>query len=97
MKILAAVLAGISGILVGGLTLGQTATGTSELKEFLYRIQPTRPAMLRSGATPQESAAVEAHFHYLKDLTAKGVVILAGRTLTDDESTFGIVIFRAPS
>jgi uncharacterized protein len=68
-----------------------------ELKEFLYRIQPTRPEMLRSGLTPEESAAVQAHVNYLKNLTAEGTVIVAGRTLNNDETTFGIIVFRAPS
>lgn len=65
--------------------------------QFLYRIQPTRAAMLTAGPTPEEQAIVGQHFNYLKDLTAKGVVILAGRTLNTDESSFGIVIFRAES
>jgi uncharacterized protein YciI len=33
----------------------------------------------------------------LKDLKEKGVVILAGRTLNTDSSSFGIVIFRVDS
>ena len=32
---------------------------------------------------------------YLKDLADKGTVLLAGRTQTSDESTFGLVIFEA--
>ncbi|HXE90864.1 MAG TPA: YciI family protein [Terriglobales bacterium] len=63
--------------------------------QFLYRIQPTRAALLTSGPTPEEQAIVLEHFNYLKDLAARGVVILAGRTLNTDESSFGIVIFRA--
>jgi uncharacterized protein YciI len=65
--------------------------------QFLYRIQPTRAALLTEGPTPEEQAIVAEHFNYLKDLTAKGVVVLAGRTLNTDESSFGIVIFRAES
>lgn len=33
----------------------------------------------------------------MKGLTEQGVVILAGRTLNTDESSFGIVIFKAGS
>lgn len=47
--------------------------------------------------TEKETAIAEEHFNYLKALNAKGVVILAGRTLTSDESSFGIVIFHAES
>lgn len=64
--------------------------------EFLYRIQPTRPAMLTSGPTVAEAEATQAHFAYLQAARDAGVVLGAGRTLTTDESTFGIVIFRAP-
>jgi uncharacterized protein YciI len=70
---------------------------TKPEKQFLYRLQPTPAEMLKSGPTKEEAALVEEHFNYLKNLTAKGVVILAGRTLTTDESSFGIVIFRAES
>jgi uncharacterized protein len=64
---------------------------------YLYRIQPTRPAMLTAGPTPEEEALVGEHFAYLKELTERGIVILAGRTLNTDESGFGIVIFNAAS
>ena len=64
---------------------------------FLYRIQPTRPEMLRDGLTGHEAEVVGRHFRYLEQLVSEGVVVLAGRTLNTDESAFGIVIFRAPS
>jgi uncharacterized protein YciI len=76
------------------------SNGCAETKpetQFLYRLEPARADMLKSGPTKEEAAIVEEHFNYLKNLAAKGVVILAGRTLTTDESTFGIVIFRAES
>lgn len=47
------------------------------------------------GQLKEETAVVNQHFNYLKDLQEKGVVILAGRTLNTDESSFGIVIFDA--
>ena len=65
--------------------------------DFLYRIQPTRPEMLTEGPTPQEEQRVGEHFRFLQQLTAEGVVLLAGRTLNTDPSSFGIVIFRAES
>jgi uncharacterized protein YciI len=63
--------------------------------QFLYRIQPTRPEMVAVGPTPQEQEIVAAHFEYLKQLTTDGVMILVGRTLNTDASTFGIAIFKA--
>ena len=68
-----------------------------ESAQFAYVIRPTRPAMLTDGPTPDEAARVDEHFHYLEDLTARGTVILAGRTLTTDVDAFGIVILRAAS
>ncbi len=64
--------------------------------EFLYRIVPVRLKMLTSGPTMEEVAATQAHFAYLEAARDAGVVFGAGRTLTTDETTFGIVIFRAP-
>src|SRR5690348_10847100 len=64
---------------------------------FLYRVEPTRVEMVSEGPTPEEADAVGRHFAYLKDLTERGVVLLAGRTLTTGPETFGIVVFRAES
>jgi len=64
---------------------------------FLYKIQPVRPEMISAGPTPEEDQIVAEHFSYLQHLTETGVVLLAGRTLNTDYSTFGIVIFRAAS
>lgn len=67
------------------------------MKQFLYRIVPTRPAMLTEGRTENEARVVGEHFAYLKRLTDAGVVLMAGRTANDDASTFGIVVFLAES
>ncbi len=69
----------------------------SDIKQFLYKIQPARPEMLSEEPTEREMAVVSQHFSYLKELTKQGVVLLAGRTLNTDESSFGIVIFEAES
>jgi uncharacterized protein len=65
------------------------------MNQYLYRIQPVRPAMLSEAPTEEESRHVSEHFAYLKDLTEKGQVILAGRTLDTGYDSFGIIIFRA--
>jgi uncharacterized protein YciI len=67
----------------------------SERQQFLYRIQPTRPEMLIKGLTPEEEAIVEQHFGYLQDLLGQDILLLAGRTLNTDPSSFGVVIFEA--
>ena len=69
----------------------------TETQQWLYRIQPVRPEMLSEGSTPGEDAITAQHFNYLKELMNQGVVILAGRTLNTDTSSFGIIIFNAES
>jgi uncharacterized protein YciI len=67
------------------------------MPQFIYRLQPARPAMLAEGPTERETLIVDEHFDHLKKLTAAGQVLLAGRTLTVDEGAFGIVVFEAES
>jgi len=63
--------------------------------EFLYRLRLARPGMFDDGGTADEQAAVADHLAYLERLHGAGVVRLAGRTTTDDERAFGIVLFDA--
>jgi len=53
--------------------------------------------MLRTGPTDAEQKTVAEHLAYLQDLGAKGVMIFVGRTLTTDENTMGLAVFRAES
>ncbi len=64
---------------------------------YIYKIQPVRQEMVSKGRTPEEDAVVGEHFSYLERMTKQGVVLLAGRTLTDDYAGFGIIIFSAES
>jgi len=64
--------------------------------QYLYRIQPTRDGFLVE-STPEEDVIVNAHFHYLKDLTEREIVLMAGRTLHTDDSSHGLVVFVAGS
>ena len=66
------------------------------MQQWLYRIRPTRLEMLVSGGTPAERAVLAQHFAWLKQRCEAGVVQLAGRSLTSDEHSFGLVIFQAP-
>lgn len=72
----------------------QTQPGSCE---FLYRIHPSRADMLMTGPSDTEATIIGQHFEYLKDLTERWVVTLAGRTLSTDPASHGIVIFRAES
>jgi uncharacterized protein YciI len=65
------------------------------MQQFLYRLQATRLGMLTEEPTPSEDSIVGEHFAHIQGLAAKGVVLVAGRTLNNDERTFGIVVFLA--
>ncbi len=67
------------------------------LPVFLCQLRPLRAAMLDEGPTPREQEAVEKHFAYLQDLAGRGVVLVAGRTLTRGADAFGICVLRADS
>jgi len=65
------------------------------MPQYMYRIQPVRPEMLTGGHTDEELQISSEHFEYLKQLMDEGILILAGRTLNTDYSSFGIAIFEA--
>ena len=46
-------------------------------------------------SAPEEDRRVEQHYGYLKTHLESGAVLLAGRTLNTNPTSFGIVIFRA--
>lgn len=69
----------------------------SQMQQFLYRIQATRPAMLSDGPTAEEEAIVGQHIAYLRQLAERDTLMLAGRTQNVDATGFGLVIFRAES
>jgi uncharacterized protein YciI len=53
--------------------------------------------MLTVGPTERESKIIVEHLEYLRGLGAKNIVLMAGRTLTADDRTFGIVVFVSAS
>jgi uncharacterized protein YciI len=69
----------------------------SNLQQFVYVLKPNRIEMLTAGPTPAEAGVLSAHVEYLERLAGEGAVLLAGRTQTKGENTFGIVIIRAGS
>lgn len=65
--------------------------------QFLIQLKPTRLEMLSDGPTDVEAQAVDAHFHYLKELTEAGTVLMAGRTLVSDTGSLGLVVLQTDS
>jgi uncharacterized protein YciI len=66
-------------------------------EQYIYTIQPIRPEMLTDGPSDAEAVSLQGHVSYLQELTEKNIVLLAGRTQTTDDSSFGLVIFLADS
>lgn len=60
--------------------------------EFLYTLKLIPHLQENDVWTDQDELIVNDHFNKLKQLNEKGKLILAGRTLRDDPSDFGIVI-----
>lgn len=69
----------------------------NQTTQYLYTIRPTRLQMVTEDPTPRETEIISRHSQYLEALTRDGTVILYGRTQNRDETTFGIVIFKASS
>ena len=67
------------------------------VSHYIYVLRPTRPEMLTSGFTDAETRIQADHSAYLDRLSEHGDLILFGRTLTTDQDTFGIVVFKAES
>ena len=66
-------------------------------KEFIYVLKLRNDLLDDSNWTEIENKIVEEHFQRLKIDCEKGIVILAGRTLTNTPEGFGIVIFKEDS
>lgn len=66
-------------------------------RHYLYRVRAGRPELLTDGPTPEEEGIMVEHFQWLHQQADQGTLIMAGRTLNDDETSFGIVIFKAAS
>lgn len=69
----------------------------NQLAEYLYTIRATRLEMVTKSPTAAEAMTLAEHARYLEKLKEDGTAILYGRTQNNDETTFGIVIFRASS
>lgn len=69
----------------------------SDTLQFLYILKLRKDLHEEANWTKTDNKIVEQHFLRLQADTLEGKVILAGRTLNEDPSSFGIVIFEADS
>ncbi len=66
----------------------------SQTTQYLYTVQPSRPAMLIEGPTEQEAAFIAQHWAYLQNLHQQETVLFVGRTLLTDEHGFGMAVIK---
>lgn len=65
-----------------------------EKKQYLYILRLRDSLEKGEKWTSAEELAVERHFERLEKLLEEGILIMAGRTQTMGEKTFGIVIIE---
>ncbi|MCA1056574.1 YciI family protein [Rossellomorea aquimaris] len=65
--------------------------------EFIYMLKLIPRLYHEENWTREDETIVADHFSRLKDFKEQGVVILAGRTLNEEENAFGIVVFEVES
>ncbi|MGD8190429.1 YciI family protein [Brevibacillus ginsengisoli] len=65
----------------------------NQKQQFIYVLKPCQ-RLLDNTCTKEDEQIIHNHFQYLQQLSQEGKVVLAGRTLVMDESTFGIVILE---
>ena len=63
--------------------------------EFIYVLKLIPRLYQEENWTAVDEGIVQHHFERLKEMTDSGTVILAGRTLNEEENAFGIVVFEA--
>ncbi|MBS4174673.1 YciI family protein [Bacillus sp. FJAT-49736] len=68
-----------------------------EQKQFIYTLKLIPELIDPKNWTDKENQIVGNHFTRLKELLNQGKLVLAGRTQTMDEDTFGIVILQVES
>lgn len=64
-------------------------------KQFIYVLKLVPRLHDDTAWTPDDQAAVQRHFQRLKQATAEGRVIFAGRSDEPGAQTFGLVLFDA--
>lgn len=66
----------------------------AEMQHFLFTITPTRGDAFFDEMTAEEGTAMSAHFQYLKQALADGILLMAGPCL---DRTFGVGLIVAES
>ena len=67
------------------------------MKQFLYKLTLIPELLEESNWTDKENSIVAEHFHALQQLLKNDTLIMAGRTLNNDPTSFGIVVIQVTS
>ncbi|MCF7857701.1 MAG: YciI family protein [Candidatus Cloacimonetes bacterium] len=65
------------------------------MKEYIYTLKLIPKYWDKNNWTDKEDQIISQHFNKLIHLKATGSLILAGKTEAEDETAFGIVIFKS--
>lgn len=65
------------------------------MKQYVYTLKLVPRLIDDANWTSLDNMIVDQHLSSLKRLLEEGTLVLAGRTLDEDEKMFGIVIFEA--
>jgi|SRR5688572_17710613 len=71
------------------------ATTPPKKQTFVYVLRLVPRLHDDKAWSKEDSAVVGRHFQKLKDATAAGTVVFAGRTMESGDKTFGLVVFEA--
>ena len=63
--------------------------------EYIYKTVPVERLQIEENWTDEDNQFTSDHFQYLLDLKAKGQLVIAGKTDGLDDTTYGIVVFKA--
>jgi uncharacterized protein len=75
----------------------QKQEGKSQKQQFIYVLHLEKSMQDTTAWTPEKMKIVDAHFARLQKMLEDGKLILAGKTSTPLDKTFGIVIYEAGS
>lgn len=67
------------------------------MDHYLYKLSLISELVDEKNWTEKENAIVAEHFSTLQHLLKENTLIMAGRTMNNDESAFGIVVIQTNS